>query len=562
MASAFGIIGIALGGVALMIILINILKGLIAGFKKALKSLAVIVLAIIIAAIITAIVCNPNSGVIATGMDLIGDLLGEDVGELFAVEELEVTLKYYAAMMVGPFFFTAIFTVIWGILSIVAAIVFKVVPVLNGFIKDRPNPAVHRGGGAGIGLVCGYVVAVVLLMPMVGTFSFMTSMPYDILMEEDADYEQEWHPTREEAGGWQDYDGSYRLNDWYDEEGNRHINSYIDQYGEFHEGIVEPNYDYMSKEDREREKEDFIEQMEEANDTVNIFMNCGCGPLYNAFASAKFEGERVYLKDDVHTLMELISAISNVDTSEDGKLSHAHTDMLRKVTEYVDRSALLRNTVAGIFSTASESWRNGENFMGISKIEGGELMNPVIDELLATLSTTTNETITGDLNAMIGSFEVMIDSGILEDMEYSKMLKELGKEEGVLDQMVVVLHENKRMDKVAVEVGQLSTRALASHLQSGEYGALMSDIASTLNANSGLSAEEKRANVRNDMAAKFAQNGVEIEGKALDDVVDGFITEFDGQSNVTDAQVTEYFASHVIAENADDIEGDFNYGGF
>jgi hypothetical protein len=290
-------------------------------------------------------------------------------------------------------------------------------------------------------------------------------------------------------------------------------------------------------------------------------MNLGCGPLYNAFASANFEGERVYLKDDVITLMELINAITEVESSSDDKIGHDHIDMLRNVTEYVDRSALLRNTVAGIFSTASEYWSKGESFLGIENLDGGELMNPVVDELLATLSTSTSSTITADLNSMIGAFEVMVDSGILEDMEYAQMLKELGKENGVLDQMVVVLNQNSRMNKVSVEVSQLSTRALASHLKGGEYGALMTDLAASLNSHSGMSAEEKRELVKADMAEAFAKSNVDIEGAALDNVVDGFIAEFDGVSYVTDDQITDYFANNVIAENVD-TDGDFNYGGF
>lgn len=559
--SAFGIIGLGLGGFAILIIVFNILKGLIVGFKKVLKSLAVIVLALVIAAIATAILCNPDSGLVSAGMDGIGDMLGSDMGEIFAVEELEVTLKYYAAMMVGPFLFIVIFMIVWPILSIIVAILFKVIPPLHSFIKDKPSALLHRGGGAALGLVCGWLIAVILLMPLVGTLSFVTSMPYDMLMEDS--YQPEYHPTREEAemNKWQDAEGNYHISDWYDEEGNRHVDCGYDQFGNYYENYVEYNYDHKSDEQLEEEKEEMMEMMEEANETIDLFMNCGCGPLYNAFASAKFEGERVYLKDDVHTLMELINTISNVETSDDDKLSHSHTEMLRDVIGYVDRSALLRNTVAGIFATASESWQNGEEFLGIDKIEGGDLMGPVVDELLKTLSTTTSKTVTSDINAMIGSFEVMIDSGILEDMTYSTMLKELGKENGVLDQMVAVLNQNKRMNNVAAEVSQLSTRALASHLNSQGYGTLMTDLAQSLNANSGMSGDEKREAIRNQMDAAFRKNQIDIQGKALDDVVDGFIAEFEGESYVTDTQITNYFASRVIVENADN-NGDFNYNGF
>lgn len=544
--SVFGIMALGLGAVALVIIVTNILKGLIAGFKKSLKSLAVLVLTIIVASIVNAIICNPESGVLLnTGMDLVGDMMGGDLGEIFGVEELAQTFKYYVAMMIGPITFLMCFIVLWVFFSIVAAIVFRCVPVLHGFMKDRPKPVIHRLGGMGVGLVSGYIIAVIMLMPIVGTLNLVTSLPYDTFeSDDDARLEEE---TNVETG-----------DSWYYEEDTAY--GYYDEFGNYHEYSDEDNL-YIEKEE---EDIDLAEAMEEANESLQIFVKAGCGPLYNAYSSAKFEGERVYLKDDIHTLMELVSIISDAESSMDSDvLDHSHTDMLHDVVGCLDESPLLKNTVAGIFSAASESWTKGEEFMGMEKMDAGDLMNPVVDELLAALSDTNYNTIVEDLDTMIEVFETMIDSGILEEMEYAEMLKMMGAEDGVLDQMSKVLNKNKRMTGVADQVSQLSVRALASHLEAGEeYDVLMSDIASTLNANSDLSKKEKREVIKEDLSVAFKNYGVEVEGTALDDVVEGFIDEFDGKDNVSEDEVSAYFAQHIIEESADEdfeFDDEFNY---
>ena len=113
---------------------------------------------------------------------------------------------------------------------------------------------------------------------------------------------------------------------------------------------------------------------------------------------------------------------------------------------------------------------------------------------------------------------------------------------------------------VAKEVSMLSVRALSSHLNmdSEEYNVLVSDIASSLNAHSSLSADEKRELVKADLSDAFVDYGVEVEGTALDNIVDDVIAEFDGRDDVSEDEVSKYLAQHVIEETANDDEFEFD----
>lgn len=519
------LIAFAFGFVAVLIIVINVLKGLIRGLKKTIGSLIAVALAIIVSIILTVTLCNPSSALVTSLVSVLGDLIGGELGEIVAIEELSTTFSYYAAMLIGPFFFTVCYCLLAIIFSIVMAIVIKRIPILKNVNKES-NKVAHRLGGAGVGLVCGYIVAVIILMPAIGTLNLVTSLPFDELM------------SSEESEPEEDNIVDYEMDedDYYDGD------------------------EYVDEEDDDADEE-MIEFMEDTNEYLDIFMKAGCGPVYNSFASAKFDGERVYLKDDLGVIMELVQLISDTsDKLEGSKLGDDHIDLVKNVVEHVEASPLLKNTVAGVFSTACKRWNEGEEFMGIVKIDSGSLMNPVTDELIAVLATTTYDTVDEDLDVMVEVFEVLVHSGILEDMGYDEMLVLLGKEGGVLDQLEEVLHHNKRMDNLADEVSMISVRAMSSHLNvdTEEYNVLMNDISTSLNKYGYMETEEKRANIENDLNEAFDKYGVTVEGQAFDDIVDDIMAEFDGRTDITDEEISRYFQNHVI-EEIEETEGEDYY---
>ena len=97
-----------LGALMLLIVIINVLKGLVRGFKKSLGSLAAIIASVLVSAVVTLIVCNPTSGLVALVGDLLNDIIPMDsLGDIFAIEEIGVALNYYISMLLAPLFFLA-----------------------------------------------------------------------------------------------------------------------------------------------------------------------------------------------------------------------------------------------------------------------------------------------------------------------------------------------------------------------------------------------------------------------------------------------------------------------
>lgn len=489
------LIPMALLGVLLTVIIVNVVKALIRGLKKTVGTLVAIILSAIIAGIVTVIICKPSSSLIISAMEWIKGVLPEGAAkDLFEINELGEAVSYYGTMLIAPIFFTIVYSLLSIILSIVCAILVKVIPPYK-----KPGMLLNRLGGAGVGLVCGVLVGAILLTPAVGMIGAMGALEGSSLAEGD-----------DETAG-------------------------------------------------------FVTAMSDiANDpVVNVMSSVGCGPLYDLFASAEFEGEKVYLKEDLAVILTIVGDIQSLN-GEIADYDDTQINALRDIISEMEKSALLENTVAGVFSTASGKWVAGEEFVGIAKFSAGELFDPVIDQLLVVMSTTDKNTIAADLGTMIDVFEIMIDSGILdEEGDYQSMLSKLG--DGVIANLLLTINANERMSPLADEITALSVRALATTLglpkdADEQYNNLMNDIASTLESTNGLSEEERREAVHTELASAFDKHGIDIDGEAADNVTDSILADLGSLDQVDPSDVEEFFVVYAIA--AAETEAKANGNGY
>ena len=109
----FKYVTLALLAITAIIVLFNLIKGLIRGFKKTIGTLVAIIISAVISAIVTAAICTPQSEIIAFIMENIESVFtGNQLQDIFGIEEIGETLTYYIAMIAAPFVFLALYVVI------------------------------------------------------------------------------------------------------------------------------------------------------------------------------------------------------------------------------------------------------------------------------------------------------------------------------------------------------------------------------------------------------------------------------------------------------------------
>jgi len=490
----FQYVTIALLATVAVFVLVNVIKALIRGLKKSVGTLVAIVLSVIIATIITFTVCTPGSAAVNWLMETINGILPEgDIKDLFAIEELGDALAHYSVMLAAPFFFTAVFSVASIVVSIIVAIIVKIIPP-----HKKPAGVANRLGGALVGLVCGLLVSVIFLMPVVGTINMATSLEDTALTEQ-----------------------------------------------------VDASADSSSDDDIVT---DLIAEASES-ELIQILNSVGCGYVYDVFASSEFDGERVYLKDDVGTIVAMLGDVTLLggDMSE---YSQEQIDALDNIIVSLDTSPLLKNVVAGIFSTASEKWTAGETFIGVEKFSAGELLDPVVDEMLVIMTTSDKTNISADLGTMKDVFAILIKHDMLKGGDSQTMLDKLSQT-GAIGELIVTVNKNERMAPLADEITLLSIRTLASSIgvpadKTENYNQLMNSVADLLNDSHG---DENRAETIEPQIIDTLENyGVDIGGEAATNVSHSIVTDLGGLEIVTASDVEEFFTVYAVASAQADEE--------
>lgn len=494
----FKYVTLALLAITAIIVLFNLIKGLIRGFKKTIGTLVAIIISAVISAIVTAAICTPQSEIIAFIMENIESVFtGNQLQDIFGIEEIGETLTYYIAMIAAPFVFLALYVVISIIVSIIVGIIIRFIPP-----HKKMRGVLHRLGGLALGAVCGLLVSALLLMPVVGVINIAVSVGESELLGES------------------------------DNEITEIVN-------------------------------------EAADDKVYAVYAVCSGWMFDSMASTTFDGEKVYLKNEISVILAVVGNI-NALSGEVSEFDNTQIDALNNVVESLDKSALLKNTLAGILSEMASKWIAGETFMGIESIDAGELLNPLINSVLEVMASSEKDTITEDMSTLIGVLEVMVDHKLFDNVDSFESILEILSEkpdgedgETAIEALINVANANPRMTKLSDEIATLSIRALASTLGIPEnddvtYNMLMDDIAAALNESK--FDDDREAAVEEKIVEALDNYGVEVGGDAATYIAQGLIADFGDMNNVSGEAVKEFFMMYAAAKV--DSSAESGYSGF
>ncbi len=503
--------------VMLVFMLISGLTGLIRGLKKTVGSIVVIVVSVVFSLILTLILCNPELGIFDSLIEKLTAPLAEGMGfgDVNELEALSVVFTYYVSMLISPFVFTLLFFVFRLIFGIIMRIVVKKIPIMSKIPK-----VASKLGGMGAGLVVGFLVVMVVMMPFLGTVNVVnvavTEMTEAISVENDDD-------------------------------------------GELRDVNVEslalaPSIDSAYETDEEDSEDiDLLSVLGSMTDkgAGKVMRVMGGDLLYKVTSNKTYHGKKVTLETEIAGMSHLLSSISSLggDFSDMGGEENAFT----KIADATEESPLIALLTAECVSSAAEKWSNGEEFMGVSSLGGDEqLIKPLMDAVLEVFSTTDDEHLSEDLRSIGAAFAVLGKYGLLDDAgDMESMLEKLNGTP-VLSEMAAALHSNPRMSEVEKEVSSLGLRAFANVVgipQEGdenyeEYKQMTKSIAESINNSVGMSKEEKREMVKSELVSAATDYGTDLEGEVADQITDRFIDEFGDRDDVTDEEIEAFIESY------------------
>lgn len=476
-----------------LIVLVCGLIGLGRGLKKGIGSILVILSSLVFSLVITLILCSPKLPIIdSLIVSIVSPLLSNLGAEAFLqLESFAVVAKYYILMFVSPWVFTFLFFAIGIIMGIFLKIFCKKIPVMNNLPK-----VAQKLGGFGVGLVVGFLLVIMVMMPIIGTMNVGSS-------------------AVEEVAG------------------------VLTSTGEDDMALVG---DMMS-----------TSRLVIDSGGTKIVRSLGVDALFNLTSNKRYEGRKVSLAGEVKGMGRFLASALEMSENAENTDEESTANLLDVIADVTEESALVSVLASDFLSTAATNWKNGGEFMGITSFGGDQaFVKPLMDAILDVFSTTDVNTISADLRSLGGVFTVLNKYGIFDLSEDENALLDKLNNSPVLSEMAEVLHENPRMSQVEYEVKSLAMRAFATVVgvpevgdeNYEEYHELTVSIADSINNTAGMTKEEKTDMVKTEIKNAASDYDVEIEGEVVDQITNKFIEEFGDRNDVTDQEIKDFIAQY------------------
>ena len=492
---SFNLISIAILVIAAVIITFEVIRALSRGVKKSVITLVSIFISMFSAILITFVASDAIVNAAMTLLDKIEGL--ETLYDRFP--HFEEVAFAYADAIISPILFVLLFILVRVIVAIVFAIVFKRNAKRYGNKayenEDAPNyKKKPKWISAFLGAVSGFLVSVILFMPVVGSLKISAVAA-------------------------------------------RSVNETSDAF----------NF---------RIKNSMVKALDTLSSDVvgNVFYYSGGVLIYKSTSVSRLndnhfelEAEIVNSLDGIDDLLKVGTVISNVEnaTEED-------KEVLRSVGEKINRAETLKNVGSDFISDLSKKWLNREKYYNIPKPKVGNAAEVFFDKMLFVCKSTTPDTVGADLSSLLNVFLLADEYQILNCEDY-KTLIETANQTGAFNAIKAELSKNSRMSGVSVEIDNMAVRAVASAINNftpEEYEAITKDVATTLNEALTIKDPEERVRYITDyMEQHIRERDIDVGSDITNEVAKKLTEELlDTTHEVTPEEVEEFWDKYTLTE--------------
>lgn len=493
-------------GVTLLILLINVLVGLIRGFSRGLLRAITLIVAVIVAFFLSK---SLASSLAEQLVPVIQDAMASNaaMSDFMATQPNAVAaVSALARMLVTPI----LFLICYVLLKIVTLIIYFIVRKIFSIGKPQ-NALLRLAGGAAMGLVAGLVGLLVFVTPVMGYTSLVsrTVGELDMIAE-----------------------------------------------GENTASLAQYN-------------ENYIAPASKAPVASQLYNGIG-SKLFRGLTTVKWNDAKTDLETEWFAVVKVVDEASGLIGTPMAEFGEEQSKTIHAVIAGVGESRILSDVGSGILNSMSNAWLKGDTFLGIAAPDmGDENIEILINGILRVFSTTTSETLTGDLNSFADMFDLMIKYELFDvvtgDTEVD--LVDHVVKSGFLAEARTLLDSNERMKPVTVALSDIGMRVLVSELglpenyreTSAELMQNMSEVIKGAVTDDGRVDADK---LSESLVTVFAEHDVDVPDSATDIIAQGFVEEFTAEelNRLTPDEITDRlinrFSSVEGVENVVSAQGE------
>ncbi|MBO7275531.1 MAG: hypothetical protein J6V15_04075, partial [Clostridia bacterium] len=184
--------------------------------------------------------------------------------------------------------------------------------------------------------------------------------------------------------------------------------------------------------------------------------------LFNTLSGVKVEGKNYPFAQLVDTGLNIFGHVTPFMGEDITAYGQQHIAAIESIVADLEGDRLLTNLCAEFVSALASAWSRGEAFVGIEPIAVDGAFAPVLDELVAVLSTTTNKTVIGDLRVVSGLASTMIKYDAMALLgEDGGDFKALLTKPGFVSDLCKAVQSNERMAPVFAAVSGLGVSMIS-----------------------------------------------------------------------------------------------------
>ncbi len=460
----------------------GVLLGLMRGLRKSVMRVITIAAALVLALIISGSLTPMVSEYV---LPLIDEEFLEILDSLPSVLPFVLGLVRPLAFVIVFFALTIVLWFVYFFLSIVLSP--KARADENG--KKIP-PKKRRLFGALVGGAQGFLVAAVLLTPLLGYFSLATDMMETVI--ESADPED----------------------------------AMLEDVAPIYEDVLLP-----------------IRKSFPVN-TVTVVTK----PLFRSVSSFRLDGDKVNLEEELGIFYSAIQRITSLSDSEG--LGEKEVGAIREVMKLLEESTLFTSFATEAVAGMGEAWQNDEEFLSIGHPSIDEQIDPLFDGLSTIFATTTKDTLAGDIDSFLDLLDLVVAYGLTEgegDDFFTKMTTPMPEngDKTFVTAALDVLDANPRMAPLRSGITAIGMSVVGEQLNLGtpeeireNYGELATEAVEILRDLPGETSEEKIEALKTPIQEELARQEIEVPEEIVEEASRFFLDELE-KKDIALEDVTE-----------------------
>ena len=256
------------------------------------------------------------------------------------------------------------------------------------------------------------------------------------------------------------------------------------------------------------------------------------------------------LKDiDIEEVKDTLFAMDSLDSTG--------VSRIKSVVDTANRSVLLKGILLGFIKDATGAWLNGESYMGVPRPSFG---HPSIDvfmnEIFYVFTTSTLDTIEGDLDTLANLCGLFFEAEeIFSSGDYETMIIELN-EKGMLNKVRAELSANYHMRTILYAADDLVMSVITDEIKNKmDYSdeaceVLFMEFAEILTDTMRLEGSARTTAVTQSVKESLSNYGVEVPDELTANIAEVLINAIgSGDSNVQLGNVQQFFDEYMNKMN-------------